>query len=156
MFNKKNILKLLLLIGILTIISIATISIFGNEYTFKINNFESINSTDDVVIKIEENDKPSDLVKIFKEEYNNNYLNITIKSSGREGKATITVVSKNEELLYLDSIYVHKFGIMSINEYLGKTRGSIVIPISICIFHYFMSYIIQNFSNIKATNCFKL
>ncbi len=129
MFNKKNILKLLLLIVILFLISIGVLSVFGSEYTLKIDEFKSLASTDDLVVNLVQKDKS---IKIVKEEIKDGILEVTIRSV-KKGKASLELSSKDNDSYYIESAYVHNFGIITINEYFGKARGDIIIQISVVI-----------------------
>ena len=129
MFNKKNILRLFLLIGILTFISIGVLSVVGSEYTLKIERFKTLVGYDDAVINLVQKDK---VVNIANKDFKDGKLEITLRSI-KKGKATIEVSSKDEDGTYIESIYVHNFGIITVNEYFGKARGDIIIQISVVI-----------------------
>ena len=59
-------------------------------------------------------------------------LELTFQSESR-GKVFFEVEGPND-FFYMDVIYVHRFNIMTINSYMGYTRGSRVIPITGLLF----------------------
>ena len=130
--NKK--IKTLLLAIILTIISILFIIINGNTYTIKIDQLDKNTNIEDIIIKIED----EDIIKCIDKKLENNILEIKIKSISK-GKTYIDVIV-NDENTIMRVIYVHNFGIITFNEFMGKTNGGIIIPISITIFLVYLLY----------------
>ena len=79
-------------------------------------------------------------VKLKLESIENGTLKIKLESVSK-GKTYVDIDS-NEEYSTLFPIYVHNFGIITFNEYLGDSSGSIVIPISIIVFSVYVLYLL--------------
>ncbi len=123
MFNKKNI----TIISIsLLITSYIIICIFGNTITIK-RPFYGLNSIDDINITIEQDNNS---IEIIDKKYSDNIVYVKIKSK-EKGKAYIDFIT--DKLSSTEAIYVHNFGIITVNQFFGKSNGDIVIPISVLI-----------------------
>lgn len=132
--NKK--LKALILAIILIIISITCIIMNGKTYTVKIDNLNKISSIGELKVKIED----ANIVECIDKSFENGTLKIKLKSLS-EGKSFVYVES-GEGYIAMFSIYVHKFGIITFNEYMGNSNGSIIIPISITIFLIYLLFLL--------------
>ena len=132
--NKK--VKVLLLTITLIIISFLVILINGKTYTLKINNLNDISNIEKINIKIEDND----IVKCIEKKIENNVIKIKLESISK-GK-TFVEISHDEKFLTTRSIYVHNFGIITYNAYLGKCNGDLIIPISIIIVLIYILYLL--------------
>lgn len=139
--------KVLTLMIVLTIISTLIIILNGNTYTIKNEYFKNTNDVENLSIVIEN----EDIIKCVDKTIKNGVLKLKIKSKS-EGKTFITVEKPDTNFYsYTYVIYVHKFGIISFNEYMGDCNGSIIIPISITILLIYILYlfIISYKQNIK-------
>ena len=127
-------LKILMLTIFLIIISTLFIIINGNTYTIKCNDLNGIENTDKFDIEIAN----ENIIKCIDKNIENGVLKIKIASKS-EGNTYIIIKNDEANLDKMFSIYVHKFGIITFNEYMGDCNGSIIIPISIIIL---LSYIL--------------
>ena len=132
--SRKN--KIIVLTITLIIISTLIVLIMGNTYTIKCVN--KYNDAENVSISIED----ENIVECLDKKVENGVLKIKIKSKTK-GKTYINIKYKDNDFYEMNSIYVHKFGIITINEYLGDFNGSIVIPISIIIFLIYILYLLS-------------
>ena len=128
--------RVLILAAILFIISAVVIIINGNTYTVKISNVSKINSIEKSDIKI----KDEDILECVDTSLENGTLEIKLKSLSK-GKTYIEIYTGDDSRV-MYSIYVHSFGIITFNEYMGDCNGSIVIPISILIFLIYLLYLL--------------
>lgn len=117
--------KYLFLLITLVLISMITIIIFGNSYTLKVNVTDQ-NNIDNIKI-----DYDKRILKITNKKINNNILTIKFKAISH-GKSKIDIYNQDNNY-YFSRMYVHHFGVITNNNYFGKTKGDIVIPISILI-----------------------
>ena len=120
---KSNALKIGILSIILIIICFSVIVIFGNKYTLHIKGITEEN------IKLEI-DQDEEYVELINKEFENNTLSLTFKSK-KEGKAWINVESTDYSTIF--SLYSHKFGIITYDNFFGDARYNEIIPISILI-----------------------
>ena len=145
-----NKLKVFILAIILTIISAIFIIINGNTYTVEIDNIEEISSIEDLNIKIED----KNVVKCIDKSLENGTLKIKLESVSK-GK-TYVHIDNNEDQSTFFSIYVHNFGIITFNEYMGDSKGSIIIPISIIVFSIYILYLLINsYKDMKNENMYQ-
>ena len=138
---KNNKLSILLVIVILCIISFIFILFKGKTYTFNsryLGDNIIINSIDDVDINIEQD---KEIIKIIDTKVKNNKVELKIKSVN-EGKAFININIKKENMAESHMFYVHKFGIISFNNYFGDFNGDFIIPISISILIAYILFIL--------------
>lgn len=124
--NKK--IKVLVLAIILFLLCAFFIIINGSTYTIKYDHLNGFNDIENLNIKIEN----ENVIECIDKKIENGLLKIKVKSKS-EGKTFIDVVNDEEDFSRMSSIYVHKFGVISFNEYMGDCTGSILIPISIII-----------------------
>lgn len=132
----SNKLKLLILAVILFIITAVVIIANGNTYTAKIIVSPRINKAEEINIKIDD----ENIVKDIDKSIENGVLKTTFKSVSK-GKTYVEVYNKDEAMT-LFSLYVHDFGIITYNEYMGESSCSIVIPISIIVFLAYLVYLL--------------
>ena len=133
MKNLSKKFKILILTIILIIISALFIIINGNTYTIEYDNLRGIEDIKEFNIKIED----ENIAKCTDKYIENGVLKVKIESKS-EGKTYI--VSETFGNMYC--IYVHKFGIITFNEYIGDCNGSIIIPISIITFLSYVLFIL--------------
>ena len=114
----------------LLMLSFLMMLIFGRSYTFKLDVPEGTKA-EDVKIEVEEL-RGTDVAKITDMAVKNGKLHVTFEAENR-GKVFFTLTYPNG-LCYSDVIYVHHFDIMTINSYMGYTRGSRAVPFSGIVF----------------------
>ena len=132
----NNKFKIFIIAIILLIISSVFIIINGNTYTFKIDNMNEISGIEYLNVKIED----ENVVKCVDKSLENGTLKIKLESVSK-GK-TYVDIDYSEEYSTFFSIYVHTFGIITFNEYMGDSNGSIIIPISIMVFSIYVLYLL--------------
>ena len=130
-------LKALILAIILIAISVVTIIVNGKIYTLKFDNMNSISNINEVKIEI----KDENIVKCIKKSFESGTLKLELESISK-GKTYVDIINSDNNFSYLSSIYVHDFGIITLNEYMGDSSGSIVIPISITIWLLYVLYLL--------------
>ena len=133
--NKKE--RVLILSIILLIISVAFIIVNGNIYTIRYKYLGEVEDINDVSIKIAD----ENIIKCIDKNIKNGLLEIKIESKS-EGKTFVDVENNKNGFSNLSSIYVHKFGTITFNEFMGDCSGSIIIPISIIILLSYVLYLI--------------
>ena len=133
--NKK--IKLLILAIILIIISVLCIIINGNTYTVNINNtLIGTTNINELNVEIEN----GNIAKCIDKSFEKDILKIKLESISK-GKTYVNI-SDSENYFKSFSIYVHNFGIITLDEYMGDSNGSIIIPISITIFLIYVLYLL--------------
>ena len=130
----NNKISVLLLAIILIIISFIWIIVNGKTYTLKINIRNDINDAQEINTKIE----PEGIVSLIDKKLDNGVLKLKVKSI-KEGKAHVDI--DYDDYTDYHSLYVHKFGIITCDNYLGKSTGEEVIPNSVIIFLVYVLYI---------------
>lgn len=149
MKKTNNKLKILILAIILFIISFIFIIINGNIYTVSIDNIREESSIEEINIKIED----ENVVKCIDKSIENGTLKMKFESVSK-GKTYVDV--DDREFPYTFSIYVHDFGIITFNEYMGDCNGSILIPISIIILSIYLLYLlIISYKNKKKESLYQ-
>ena len=128
-------LKALILAIILMVISAIVIIANGKTYTIKYDNV-NLENFDELKIEIED----ENVVKCVEKSIKDGVLNIKLESVSK-GKTFFTV-TLSENTYLAKSIYVHDFGIITINEYMGDSTGSIIIPISFTIWLIYVLYLL--------------
>ena len=108
----------------------------GNTYTVEIENVRGISSIEDINIKIDD----INVVKCVDKSLENEILKVKFESVSK-GKSYVDI-TYNEDDIKLFTIYVHNFGIITFNEYMGDSNGSIIIPISIIVFSIYGLYLL--------------
>ena len=149
MKKTNNKLKILILAIILFIISFIVIIINGNTYTVSIHNVREESCIEEINIKIED----ETVAKCIDKSIENGTLKIKLESVSK-GKTYVDV--DDREFSYTFSIYVHDFGIITFNEYMGDCNGSIIIPISIIILLIYLLYLlIISYKNKKKESMYQ-
>ena len=115
------------LAGICLLFSFFVLLIFGTSYTFGIDVPQA-----DAEAYTVEIDQDEEYVRRKEKTYSDGKLHVTFESVNR-GKAFFTVYGP-DDFMYSDMIYVHRMHIMTVNSYMGYTRGAMVIPITGLIF----------------------
>lgn len=145
----NNKIKVLLLILILTVFSSAWIIINGKTYTFQKNIGSNISGIDELEIIIE----PIGIIECIDKKLDEGVLELKIKSL-KEGKAHIEI--KGQEYIDYHSVYVHKFGVITYDNYFGKSTGGEIIPFSVVIFLAYILYIsIKKYKNLLKQNLYQ-
>ena len=139
MKRKNNLLKVLILASILIIISTLVVIINGKTYTVKIENINlrKINSVDELDVRIE-NDN---IVKCLDKKIEDDVLKLKFESISK-GKALVDIISKDGINDHIFDLYVHDFGIITYQEYMGDFNGSIIICISITVLLVYVLYLL--------------
>ncbi len=141
----------LLLAIFLFIISTIVIIVFGDTYTIKIDNLQRFKDIENINIKIED----ENIIECIGKKVENGILKIKIKSKA-EGKTFIAIKTTEDNYGEGRSIYVHKFGIITFNEFMGDSNGSIIIPISFAILLMYALYLmISAYKNNLKTNMYQ-
>ena len=120
--------KVLILAIILFLICTIFIILSGSTYTIKYDNLNGLNDVENLNVKIED----ENVIECIAKKIEDGILKIKVKSKS-EGKTFIDVADNSDNFSRMSSIYVHKFGVISFNEYMGDCTGSILIPFSIII-----------------------
>ena len=110
----------------LLMLSFLMILIFGRSYTFKLDIPEGT-EVGDIRVDIEEL-VGSNVTNISEMTVKDGKLHITFEAESR-GKVFFTLTYPDGHT-YSDMIYVHRLNIMTINSFMGYTRGSRAIPFS--------------------------
>ena len=133
--NNKS--KILILSILLFIFSVTYIIVNGNTYVIRCSNLEKIDNIENYNINIDD----ESIINCIDKKINKDALEIKIKSKS-EGKTYITIENPESEFNFLFSVYVHKFGVITYNEYMGDCNGSIIIPLSIIIILIYILYLL--------------
>ena len=117
-----------IIIGLtLFIFSFVFIIICNGTYTTK-TKLDNTYSIDELNINVSQK---KDVIIITDKKIRNSNLELTIKPLSK-GKAFIDINSNDSN--YLEVIYVHSFGIITVGEYFGRTNGDIIVPICLLIY----------------------
>lgn len=125
--SKKDIIRIIILTAVLTLISFIVIIIKGNTYELKVKVNNNVKDINELKISI---DDDNNSVKLIKKDFKNKELRLLFESKNK-GIAFIEVNGKNH--FSINKLFVHKFGIMTLDRRLGKCSGDIVVPISILL-----------------------
>ena len=136
MKNLDNKLKCFILAILLLIVSLIFIALNANTYTVTIDDISGISSLEYINIKIED----KNIIKYVDKFIENGVLKIKFESVSR-GKSFVEISYDNNDITMF-YLYVHSFGIITFNEYMGDSNGSIIIPISIVIFSTYVLYLL--------------
>ena len=123
-----KIIKGLIVLVILTCISSIVILITGKTYTVKLNNIDYISSVDELQLEINN----ENTVKCIDKKIENGVISLKFESAS-EGKTSISIIDKGDNIIKTVYFYVHKAGIITTKEYFGNCTGDIIIPISITV-----------------------
>ena len=118
----------LLLIGLaLAIVCFAVIVLMGRTYTIQRPVDPSTAAEDyEVLFETAEGKPKPNIARLADKRVEDGTLYLTFEPIHR-GKVFITVTGPND-FSYLDSIYVHRFRVITIDTYFGNARGSAIIP----------------------------
>ncbi|MBR3281223.1 MAG: YdcF family protein [Clostridia bacterium] len=138
MNNKKIsiIVKALILGIVLAFITIVFIILVGKTYTFELKNRNGIENIEDIDIMVED----ENIAKIKDKKIEDERIIITIESVSR-GK-TDYLQRINKDTYATDTIYVHDFGVITMNMNMGKCNGVYIIPISTIIWLAYVLYLL--------------
>ena len=124
--GKYERIKLFILIFTLSLISLIVIMINGKTFDLNININDNVKNIEDMEIAT----GSDNVIKITQKNYSNGILHLKIKSN-HKGCSFVEVSSKGH--YSINRIFVHEFGIITLDRRLGKCTGDIVVPISILI-----------------------
>ena len=135
----NNIIKVLILALFLFIVSTLVIIINGKTYTVKIKNknVNEISRIDEIEVEIEKDN----IVKCIDKEIENGVLKLKFESISK-GKTYVDIISNDGKIGYMFDLYVHDFGIITYQEYMGDFNGSIIICISITVLLIYVLYLL--------------
>ena len=120
---KSPVIFLVIISAVLIILSLVNICIFGKTAELEIN----VRGVENISI-----DYDSDTVEITNQSRNGDILELDFKSL-KKGKAYIDIsgsYTSGESYSNISVLYVHKFGIITVNEFLGRCEGDIAFSIS--------------------------
>ena len=123
-----NKLKLIVFTAILVLLPAIIIVITGNTYTIKLDKNRYKYSLDEISIKIYD----EKIIELVDKKEENDILFFKFKSKSK-GHADFELYTKENVPFYLDSLYVHSYGVITCNEFFGDSTCSFVIPISFSI-----------------------
>ena len=119
---------------ILIIFVLFLLIINGQTYTIKINRVGN-NSSAKIVIDNE------NIATCIDEKITSDSFIFRIKSISK-GKTIYEIIDSQNNAIMLDTIYVHNFGIITTNVFLGKCTGVGIIPISISIWSIYVVFLL--------------
>ena len=136
--------KILVLIGLLLLcISFAVLLIAGRTYRYVIPAAEGFDDPEDYQVELEQG---QEFIRLEEKTVRNGFLNLKFRPVSR-GKVYFRVSAGDESICY-ERIYVHRFGLITVDTFFGKARGAIAIPIAIILFlSILLWYRIQKFRN---------
>ena len=137
---KKIKLHFIILTVTLLLISVVFVLLLGNKITLKLD-LSKYNTEDSNLTIFVDQDK--EIIDVIDTRKTKDYYWITIKGV-QKGNAFIEVVDGKNNYYYYNKIYVHPSKIITIDSFFGKTRGDILIPISILIITVYGIYILIN------------
>ncbi len=127
MTNEK---KTLWIIGsVFFLIGFLTIILLGSTYTLAREDVILSGSADDYTVTI---DQDHEVIRLTGKRLKEGVLYLDMRSVSR-GRAFISVYGP-EDAVFMDSVYVHGLGIITVGNYLGKTRGAVIIPILVTLY----------------------
>ena len=120
-------------------------------YTIKINYTDYTNNADELYIKI--NDE--NVAKCIDKKIENGTIFFKVKSIS-EGKTFIDIINKDNQTFLFKHLYVHKFGIITYDDYFGDSTCSVIVPISITILiGYILILIIKKYKEELNKNMYQ-
>ncbi|MEE3450956.1 MAG: hypothetical protein VZR27_09765 [Acutalibacteraceae bacterium] len=120
--------KHLIIIGAaFALICTIIVLLFGRSYTLKRSIPDEVTSTDQIKVSVE-----NDAVEITDERLENGVLYLTLRSV-HKGKCFVDIEYPQDAGSY-NVVYVHSFGVITEQMYLGRSTGSRVIPIFITLY----------------------
>lgn len=135
--KKRKSIFILLTIVLLSM-SVILVLLFGNKITLRLDLTKYKFENDDISLHV---DQEEEAVKVLKSERAGNEFLVTLKGN-QKGNAYIELKDGSDNYYYYYKIYVHKSNIITIDNYFGKTRGDIFVPISIFIITAYAIYIL--------------
>ncbi|MCR5826450.1 MAG: YdcF family protein [Oscillospiraceae bacterium] len=121
---------LLLAAPLLILLCAAVILLRGSSYTLSLPVDPSAGDADAYLVHFEQN---HEVVRLARRELDGDTLRLTLRSVS-EGKAFVDVYAPDGEEIYLDVLYVHAFGILTVNHYFGSASGSAVLPFAVVLY----------------------
>ena len=122
--------KVLLITGmVFLMIGIAVMISLGSSYTIRQNTYTKSNDADRYQVLIEQD---HEIIKLTDKRCENGTLILKIKSVSK-GNAYINVF-ESDESIFLHKVYVHRFGIITMDGYLGNATGAMIIPILVYLY----------------------
>ena len=120
----------LLMIGILfLIIDMAVIINVGDSYTVHVNVEPGTENIDEYNINI---DQDHEIVRITDKKLENGVISLKLRSVSK-GRAFIDI-SGPQNYNHLEIIYVHSFGVITMDTYFGESTGSRIIPVMAALY----------------------
>ncbi|HAE51704.1 MAG TPA: hypothetical protein DCG30_00415 [Ruminococcus sp.] len=116
---KSPVIILLILTTVLMLLSLLSVYIFGQTAEIEV----IMEDTQNISIDYDKN-----LVELVSQNLNDNILELNFKSIGKSGKTFVEVTSGEYASIHV--LYVHKFGIITVNEFLGRCNGDIMFFLS--------------------------
>lgn len=127
---KNNKIKLLIIAIVMLIISFIFILINGKTYIYKINLNSNVDNINDIKVVL---DQRKEVLTIIDKKINNNQIEFKLKGLNK-GYAFIDVQVNDES--FMEKFYVHSFGIITQNHYLGRCSGDILIQLLLIIYTF--------------------
>ena len=122
--------RLLLLIGAaFLLIALVVLTWRGSSYTIRVNTGSRTAETDQYRVDVQQE---GEIVRLIDKRLENGQLLLRVRSVSR-GKAHIEV-SDPEGPMWMDSVYVHHLGIITVNGYLGRSSGAWIIPVLVTLY----------------------
>ena len=123
--------RTLLWIGLALILFCAvTILAKGSSYTLGVPVGTLSGSADDFRVELEQD---REVVRLTERRLDGGTLFLTFRSAER-GKAFVDVSAPDGESIGMEVLYVHPFGILSVNTYFGPSSGSKIIPVAVSLY----------------------
>lgn len=120
----------LLITGIVfLLIGMAVVILKGSSYTLKVDTHSLSDDADQYQVSIAQN---REIVKVTDRKLKDGILSLTVQSVSM-GKAFLDI-SGPEEYLLSEVVYVHRFGILTVNSYFGRSSGAAVIPVLVTLY----------------------
>lgn len=118
--------KFLFITGIiLAVFCLAVILLKGDNFAYSVN--AGSRSADDYSVTVE-----NGYVEITGKQIKDGKLTVSVKSVSR-GKDYVTITDGGDEI-YLIVLYVHRFGIITENHFIGRCSGDFVIPVCVIVY----------------------
>ncbi len=125
-----NRLKVVIFTSILIMIPLIVIILAGKTYTLKLDKNRYNYSIDDLSVKIEDDS----IIELIGKKEDNNKLIFKFKSKSKStGHSFFEILDQEDTSCYMNSFYIHNFGVITFNEKYGNSSFSFIIPISISI-----------------------
>ena len=133
---------------VLLVLSTGFIATVGDTYTVSLDISRIDSGFRDYVVTLEKGDE---ILNIEDVQILDGVLRVKLRSVSR-GKDYLSVTGP-EDVLYYDGYYVHRFGIITKNTFLGDMTGGTVIPLSIAVYlsAILCSVILRYRRNMKTT-----